>query len=555
MLSLVESPDDAYAFHLWVTQLPAHLPVGLDTETNGQGRARDQVLRMVQFGTVDEGYAVPADQYRGHIAHALTVLAARGNPVGIHNAMFDLDVLQSAGLPLPARHQTYDTMLLALHEDNTRPAGLKELSTTLTPHLPALDKKLSEVWKRSRWTWADIPLDHPVYWRYAAYDPIACARLLTEQLTRPHPAYADDFTFNEVLRAAYRRGISVDHEFREPALFNLDTQADLIESDLANLGISNPGMADVGARIEELTGLTLPRTRRGAVSTSKDALSQFDHAVLDLLITWRSARNEATKVRTWLDCARLRPVLRPWSKDPDSDKARTGRASTVDPNLQAFTGAHKGPLRNCLVPDEGQRFVAIDYDNQELRLIAHFTQDPELRAAFEQGLDIHTHVAEMIGAPRAVAKTLDFALPYGAGEDKLAATVGCTIGEMRDILRRLAREFPGMAGFVEAHVGQASLTLGGRTVYPDPDRPYTGGNYRIQGSGADVLKTAVSRLEAAGYAECIVASVHDEILFTFPEEEAECMTHEVSSLMERDDTDPPLSVSSSPPVARWGEAK
>ncbi len=229
--------------------------------------------------------------------------------------------------------------------------------------------------------------------------------------------------------------------------------------------------------------------------------------------------------------------------------ARTGRLSSDQPNL------HNIPVRSdagrrfreVFVPAPGCSLLVADYNQIELRVIAHLSKDPGLLEAFRSGLDIHTATAvrvfgvepsEVTVAQRSKAKMISYGLAYGMEAYGLSQRLGVPVEEATAILEQYFAAFPAVRAYMEATVAEAKRrgyteTLTGRRRYlPE----LASDNFRvrqaaerqamnagIQGLSADLFKKALVRLDAeledAGLAARIVLQVHDEVLVEAPEAE------------------------------------
>lgn len=232
--------------------------------------------------------------------------------------------------------------------------------------------------------------------------------------------------------------------------------------------------------------------------------------------------------------------------------ARTGRLSS-SPNLQNIPVEWEGlraqlasigyklefelpSVRRYIVPAPGCIFLARDYSAQEMKLLAHFTSGALLESLkANPGRDIHLIAAEIAGISRKVAKTLGFAVLYGAGVGRIAESLGISVAEATAIKRRYLAALPEIKVFQQqlttaGKTGQFVETLGGRQYYVQAPAVVNGvfrtfeyklTNYKIQGSAADQTKQAMLSLcehsESAGE---LVLSVHDQLVEQVPISEA-----------------------------------
>ncbi len=254
--------------------------------------------------------------------------------------------------------------------------------------------------------------------------------------------------------------------------------------------------------------------------------------------------------------------------------ARTGRLSSDRPNLHNIpVRTEEGRrFRRAFVPSVGNSFLVADYDQIELRVIAHLSGDTGLVAAFESGTDIHRAVAagvyrttpdEVSSTQREFAKMVSYGLAYGMEAYGLARRLATGVDEANEIMGRYFTAFPDVRAYMEDTVAEArargyTRTLSGR-IRPLPelaDRNFRvrqaaerqAMNAGIQGLAADLFKTALVRLDgllvAEGLASRLVLQVHDEVLLdVVPGEETAVGELTESALTGAADLSVPLKVS------------
>ncbi|MGH9089263.1 MAG: DNA polymerase I [Acidimicrobiales bacterium] len=265
--------------------------------------------------------------------------------------------------------------------------------------------------------------------------------------------------------------------------------------------------------------------------------------------------------------------------------ARTGRLSSERPNLHNIpTRTAAGQrFRQAFVPREEWRFLVADYDQVELRVIAHLSGDPGLVEAFTSGEDIHRRVASGVyGAPPAEvtraqrdrAKMVSYGLAYGMEAFGLARRLSTGVDEANEIMERYFAAFPRVRAYMEGTVADARAlgftrtALGRKRPLPDlGSRNYRqrqaaerqAMNAGIQGLAADIFKTALVRLDRAlvsgGLTSRLVLQVHDEVLVEAPpDEEAEVAALTEDALIHAVPLEVPLAVSMAWGTS-WADAK
>ncbi|MGH8922021.1 MAG: DNA polymerase, partial [Actinomycetes bacterium] len=308
-------------------------------------------------------------------------------------------------------------------------------------------------------------------------------------------------------------------------------------------------------------GLTPQKRTKTGYSTDAQTLEKLrgDHPVVDALLRYR----EVEKLRSTYGESLLSEVAADGRIHASFNQtvARTGRLSSDRPNL------HNIPLRSeegrrfrrCFVPTEGRRFLVADYNQIELRVIAHLAEDPGLVEAFTSGADIHNLTAARIYgvesadvtiAMRSKAKMVSYGLAYGMESYGLAQRLGIPVGEADQILRAYFEGFPNVRAYMDRVVAEArdrgytETLFGRRRLIPE----LQSGRYQvraagerqamnagIQGLAADIFKVALVRLDARlaeeGLASRLVLQVHDEVIVEVPPEEWDAATAAVTAAM------------------------
>ena len=229
----------------------------------------------------------------------------------------------------------------------------------------------------------------------------------------------------------------------------------------------------------------------------------------------------------------------------------TGRLSSSNPNLQNLPiRSERGRfIREAVIPDEGCSFLSADYSQIELRLMAHFSQDEHMIAAFRSGQDIHAATAARIYKKpidqitkdeRRKAKTANFGIIYGISAFGLAQQLDCSRTEAKQLIDDYFAAFPRVISYIESQKetarqrGYAETLFGRKRYLPDihsqnatvrsfAERNAV--NAPIQGTAADIIKMAMvsihRRLKEEGLAAQMIMQVHDELNFNVPNAEVE----------------------------------
>ena len=329
----------------------------------------------------------------------------------------------------------------------------------------------------------------------------------------------------------------------------------------------------------------LKKTKRGYYSTNAKVLSDLarDHEIVRLILDWR----EKSKIKsTYLDT--LGPLRRGDGRvhtTYNQTITATGRLSSSDPNLQNIpTRSELGrTVKTAFSAGEGSVFLAVDYSQIELRLLAHLSGDEHLVRAFNEGEDFHAETAARVfGVPvsevtpglRSRAKAVNFGIVYGQQAYGLSQSLRISMAEARDMIDRYYEAYPGVRTFLDNVVARAKQTGYAETMYgrrrhiPElkAKNPQLRGfgertamNHPMQGTAADIIKIAMARvsrrLEEEGFAAHMILQVHDELDFECPVDEVEHLTAMVRDVMEHVvDLRVPLIAEASTGIT-WADAK
>ncbi len=395
-----------------------------------------------------------------------------------------------------------------------------------------------------------------------------------------------------VLAKMERAGMLVDPDRLHSLSEGLATQIAEVERSIRDLAgdetfnIGSPmQLSHVLFDVMGLPTKGLKKTKRGYYSTNAKVLSDLarDHEIVRLILDWR----EKSKIKsTYLDT--LGPLRRGDGRvhtTYNQTITATGRLSSSDPNLQNIpTRSELGrTVKTAFSAGEGSVFLAVDYSQIELRLLAHLSGDEHLVRAFNEGEDFHAETAARVfGVPvfevtpdlRSRAKAVNFGIVYGQQAYGLSQSLHISMAEARDMIDRYYEAYPGVRTFLDNVVARAKQTGYAETMYgrrrhiPElkAKNPQLRGfgertamNHPMQGTAADIIKIAMARvsrrLEEEGFAAHMILQVHDELDFECPVDEVERLTTMVRDVMEHVvDLRVPLIAEASTGIT-WADAK
>jgi DNA polymerase-1 len=399
--------------------------------------------------------------------------------------------------------------------------------------------------------------------------PMLRKRIVEDRLERIYSEI--ELPLEPLLAEIERTGMKVDAK-------KLNTFSRSITEDLDQLRTKIYGIAgrefnigspkQVGEILQELNIETGRKTATGQVSTSRDILIELaqTYEIAQLIIDYR----ELDKLKaTYADAlpkmidddGRIHGCL-------NQTVAATGRLSSTDPNLQNIPIRTElgQEIRRAFVAEKGNKLIAADYSQLELRILAHVTQDPVMLEAFRNNEDIHTKTARLVfGAKtekelkekRRLAKIVNFAIAYAVEAFGLSSRVGLTKAEARKVIddyydtykgvRRYMDETPDIArerGFVTSLYGRRRYfpSINDRNFAVRSRAEREAINMPIQGTASDIVKIAMlnagKALKSAGLQTKMIMQIHDELLFEGPESEVknagEIIKREMESAAELD---------------------
>ena len=561
-INVVETEDDLEGFRDFIRSNLRIL--GLDTETTGLGIYKDGFrLRLAQFGTPTESWVVPAElgpRFQEDIRVAL-----RGvDRFILQNASFDLQVIEKTlGVPMEELWpKVTDTKILAHLVDPraVREGGYGHKLEELTKHYidpvvaDEVKGSMAAIARKHKTTkdkiWALVPIDDPDYELYAGMDPILTARLMSK-LAPLVPASSErlipyEHKLAEVMSYVERTGFLLDVDYSETLAADMLRKRDHFTAMASTVyGVDSVNSSEKVADGLERMGVKIKgRTPTGKRKVDAELLEKLTAEGNTLATAVAEAKKWGSWESTWIrnfinrrDSAdRVHPGINPL-------QARTGRMSITNPATQNLP-AGDWSIRRCFLADEGERIISVDYQAQELRVLAALSHDRVMIDAFKNGDDLHLITARAAFGPqigkddpeRKYAKTVNFGRIYGGGAGTVAKQTGLDFPTAKRVVEGFDNAYPQVKDFsaklqLEAAANGFITTPVGRRLPVDPDRAYSALNYLIQSSSRDVTGAALLRIHEAGLTPYVRLPIHDEVLASAPAAEAEETSHEIARLM------------------------
>lgn len=361
-------------------------------------------------------------------------------------------------------------------------------------------------------------------------------------------------------------GVRVDAEVLHALDRQFDARASKLEKEIYDLAggpfnILSP--KQLGTVLFEKLGLPPLKKTKSGYSTDADTLDKLadKHPIVGKVQEYRFT----TKLKSTFVLGLLNAM------SPADGRVRTafqqcvtatGRLSSAEPNLQNIPVRSElgREIRKAFVPDEGCVLIGADYSQIELRVLAHLSGDPRMTEAFAGGEDIHRQTAaEVFGVPReevtpamrSAAKAVNFGIVYGISDFGLARNIGIGVKEAAGYIKKYYERYPLIKAYMDNAVAQgrekgyAETMYGRRRGLPE----LKSGNFNmrsfgervamnmpVQGTAADLIKLAMidcdRMIAEKGLHAKMLLQVHDELIFSVPEAEAEAVSALVKDCME-----------------------
>jgi len=554
--------------------------VSVDLETTSLDPLNADIVGLSLAIVPDEGYYVPvahtgegheAQMDRTKVLEALRPILEDPDIAKVgQNLKYDLQVLHRAGVKLDGVR--FDTMIAAyLVSPNRRGHGMDALALEYLNHRTITYEEVAGKGAKQI-PFAEVPVEKAT--NYAAEDA-EITLCLKEALAPMLKEAALEGIFHDlempllpVLARMERHGFLLDLPYLKKLSREMERHIDALVAEIHELAgeefnVASPKQLQV-ILFEKLGLKPIKKTKTG-FSTDEDVLVQLasEHPLPDKILALR----QYLKLKgTYVDAL---PAL----ADPETGRvhtslnqtvAATGRLSSTDPNLQNIPiRTEEGRrIRRAFICPAGTRLISADYNQIELRILAHLAGDDALKAAFTEGEDIHRRtaahvfgIAEDLVTPdmRRAAKAINFGIIYGMGAFSLAQDLGVSQREAKETIDRYFATYGKVKAWIEGIQAKATKDGFVRTLYgrrrqipelaasnaqvrAQGDRLAT--NSVIQGTAADVIKRAMIHIdtrlakEAKHLKAKMLLQVHDELIFEVEEDAVDAAAAMVREEME-----------------------
>lgn len=553
--------------------------VALDTETTSLMPQDATLVGMSLSVEANEGYYIPLNHTYLGVPECLNLDRVREKLLPVlnssdvkiigHNIKFDLLVLHYQNFEIDNVYA--DTMVMAHLLDSASAMNMDDLALRYLNYRTITYKEITG--DKKKIPISEVPVE--TVCNYAAEDADVTFRLyqtLSEKLfaseNNKKLFFELEMPFLKVLYHMELEGVYVSQKELEAQNRNLKTELVEIQKQIyvsagQEFNIASP--KQLGKVLFEDLNIPYPKkVKDGKYSTAEDILEQiaFNYDIANLVLRYRAL---AKLISTYTE--KLQTLISPKTNriytSFNQTGTVTGRLSSSDPNLQNIPArTEEGKMiRKAFIAPQGYKIIAADYSQIELRLIAHISEDPNLRKAFLAGQDIHRATAaevlgksidEVTSQERSHAKATNFGLMYGMGAFGLTRQTHMSMSEAKVYIQRYFERYPSVQKYMEEtkayahehgyvtsingrHISVANINSSNAMLSKAAERAAI--NAPMQGSAADIIKTAMVRLDEwiSSLPENTIrmtVQVHDELIFEVKADFVEEASAKITEIME-----------------------
>ena len=558
--------------HKLVDLLKNEVEVCLDLETTGLDTMESKIVGIGLGVKEGQAWYIPCN---GSIAKNDVIVAMQellnAPHTGFygHNIKYDLHILQNEGLPIPKI--SFDTIIasyvLRPHtpKHNLDQLSLEKFAKVKTPIEDLIGKGKKEI------SMSDVPLDKVCHYCCEDVDyTIRLKNLFTKELSEKQldlVLYDIELPLIPVLLKMEREGIFVDESELKTMSVELSAKILKLENEIyamaeESFNLNSP--KQLSTILFEKLGIKPPKKTQTGFSTSAEVLEslQDEYPIVKKILEYRSYE----KLRsTYVDA--LPQFINPRTSRIhctfNQSVTATGRLSCQDPNLQniPIRSEEGKKIRHAFKPQSDEYlFLASDYSQIELRLLAHLSQDPALLFAFNHGEDVHAYTAsivfdvplnEVTPQMRYQAKAVNFGILYGQQAFGLSQELSIDFKQASKFINTYFERYPKVKEYLDEmkkkarELGYASTITGRKRPIPEIDNknPMIRNaaerlaiNTPLQGTAADLIKIAMIKIHDAiaqsGVPAKMILQIHDELVFEVHKDSIEPLSSMVKQTME-----------------------
>jgi len=560
-------------------KLMAEKVISYDVETTGLRAYHGDRPFSAIIGTATEEYYFPLAESAGVSGSQLIelrkfhekLLLGVARLVFLHNSKFDLHHSAAIGLFFHSDCQFHDTMVVSRLLNNSLQSYSLDNCAYHFLRVNKDDRVKKYIDENHLWEWVErpdcdsrvkamhfdqVPFDLMV--EYACMDGRITYDLgmfqrrkmqewdesIPENFPRLWDLYEKECRFTKVLFNMELRGVQLDRVFTENSLHDAKERFSNAAKEFADeTGEEYKTSAKMFEKVCAEKGVdtsAFPTTEKGNVQYNKHSLGKLD---VPFAIFAKEAKEAKTDINFYAGFL--------WHADDDfrihtdfkQSGTISGRLSSGSPNLQNLSSPEEGSgglgPRQCIIPDSSDHVLfMLDYSQQEYRLMLEYAEEHEIIHQVRSGMDVHQAMADMLGIERRLAKTLNFAVLYGAGPARVASTLGISEPEAKDLIQNFYGKLPGVRRLVDncrlkAKTRGYILTWTGRVLkFPNRNDSYKAPNHLIQGGCSDITRIAMLDCDKVCTDRTRLSlTIHDELVFNVHRQELD-LVPKLQKLME-----------------------
>lgn len=566
--------DSQKAQHILVQNLMTKKAVSFHIETTSSDEMEAELIGMSFSYKNGLAYYIPLSENRDEVVETLEIFRPFFEKQEIlkigHNIKFDYKVLKRYGISVEGL--LFDTMIAHYLLSPDGRHVLEYLSEMYLNYKPISIESLIGKKGKNQTTFRSLTIEEQT--KYAAEDADISWRLYGVFAPQLQKENLEDLFFKvemplmKVLAKMELEGIALDKKWLAQESIDLENDLRNLEKTIFELSGEEFNMnspKQLGEVLFEKMQLDpkAKKTKSGQYATSEDILQKLSskHEIIKHILEYRTYQKLKS---TYVDALPLQIDKKDHRVHTNFSQttAATGRLASVNPNLQniPIRTLRGQQIRGAFVANPGNKLIAADYSQIELRLIAAISEEENMIKAFQSGEDIHASTAsKLFGVPledvtktqRSQAKTVNFGILYGQGAFGLAEQTGLSRKEAKEMIESYFETYPKLKKYMADQVVKAQemgyvetilhrkrhlkdINSANFVVKAHAERNAV--NAPIQGSAADVIKLAMIRIDEQlteqNLKTKMLLQVHDELVFEAPEEELETVTALIKKEME-----------------------
>lgn len=565
--------DNEKSLEELLAKLSKHAELVIDTETTSIEPMRAKIVGIGLTGKEGEGAYIPFNGTLSEeviVSHLTPFLSDPKRSFIGHNIKYDMHVLANHGLKLGK--VGFDTMIASylLNSNEHR----HNLDLLVEEHFAfkkiPIDSLLEG--KKSGITMDTVPLEKVMEYCCEDVDYTMRLKNLFEKGLKEKKLWKlfteVEMLLLPVLYKMERHGMYVDLPFLQSLSVEFTAKIDLLRREICALAgkefnLNSPKQLSQ-ILFEDLKIKKGGKKTESGYSTNASVLASLidEHPIIPLILNYRTLEKlRSTYIDALPEC--IHPKTHRIHTSFTQSGTATGRLASNNPNLQNIPiKTREGKrIREAFCPEKTNwSYISADYSQIELRILAHFSEDPTLVRAFENEEDIHKAtaseifsipLAEVTNEMRSKAKAVNFGVLYGQQAFGLSQGLGIDIKDASRFIEAYFKKHPRIKEYVEhckkiaTLEGKATSLLGRERLIPELKDPNSFAraqglryavNSPIQGTQADIVKLAMIELDKkfyqAKYQGFMILQIHDELLFESPDEEIASSKEVITKVME-----------------------